>query len=150
MHIGENQWTGGIPNIFRDYKQLETFDVSSAIALQGSIPSSVFSVPTLKNAHFSDTKLSGRIPTSFLQAGQLQSFHLNDCPNIVGSIPAPQTGQLENLVEFLVQGTGLTGSMPSSICALREDYILDQLEADCLGASPQLKCSFPDCCTTCF
>jgi hypothetical protein len=149
LHIGENFWGGSLPNIFGNLNQLEVFQMSKT-EFTGQIPSSLFSIPAIQNVFMSETKLSGAIPSAFGNAEKLKRFHVNDSPSITGPIPPVGLGRLQNLEEFLVQGTGVTGSMPASICALRTDHRLDHLEADCAGVPPGIQCQFPDCCTMCY
>jgi hypothetical protein len=149
LHIGENFWGDNLPNIFGNLNQLETFEMSKT-EVEGQIPSSLFSIPAIQNVYMSETKLAGAIPAAFGNAEKLKLFHVNDSPSITGPIPPVGLGRLENLEEFLVQGTGVTGSMPDSICALRTDHRLDHLEADCEGGAPVIQCQFPDCCTMCY
>jgi hypothetical protein len=149
LHIGENFWGGSLPDIFGDLNQLETFEMSTT-EFVGQIPSSLFRIPAIQNIYMSETKLAGTIPSAFGNAEKLKRFHINDSSSIAGTIPPVGTGRLRNLEEFLVQGTGVTGSMPASICALRTDHRLDHLEADCAGVPPGIQCQFPDCCTMCY
>ncbi|CAJ1947855.1 unnamed protein product [Cylindrotheca closterium] len=149
LQIGTNFWSGNLPNIFRNLQQLETFDASNT-DLGGTIPTALFNIPTLETVNLSNSRLSGSIPNTLSNAGNLQKLYLNDMPNLRGNLPSPGQGRLGSLTELLVHRTGLTGSMPTSICALRSDSFLDTLEADCLGGSPKLQCDFPDCCTRCY
>ena len=93
---------------------------------------------------FVDTLFTGGIPSSFVNANELRFFHLDGSSGISGTVPSVPSGKLQKLEDLMVQGTGLTGSMPESICALRSG-VLDLLEATCTT----LKCSL-DCCTACF
>lgn len=138
-----------MPDVFTNFKQLETLDISNT-DLGGVIPTSLFNIPTIETVNLSSTRISGSIPTSLSNASSLQKLYLNDMPAIRGNLPSPGRGQLTSLTELLVQNSGLSGSMPESICALRSEYYLDTLAADCSGASPSMLCNFPDCCTQCY
>lgn len=116
----------------------------------GQIPSSLFSLPSIENVYMSETKLVGSIPSSFRTSQSLKAFHINDSPSVSGAIPSAGTGGLQSLEELLVQGTGVTGAMPDTICALRRSHRLDVLEADCEGETADVQCEFPDCCTRCY
>jgi len=145
LNLGTNFWTGTIPNVFTNMLRLETFDVSST-NLGGSIPSTIFGASgSLKHANFAASGVTGGIPSAFQNARSLQTFNLENCGGLKGKIPAISSGKLTELTKFLVQGTALTGSMPTSICSLRTSQKLDILEADCA----KVTCSFPDCCTQC-
>jgi len=150
LHIGTNYWSGRLPDIFGNLKQLETFDVSNT-DLAGVIPTSLFSIPTIETVNLSSNgKISGSVPNSLSNANSLKKLYLHNMPALRGNLPSPGQGRLTSLTELLVQNSGLSGSMPASICALRSDYFLDTLEADCLGSSASMQCNFPDCCTQCF
>lgn len=149
LHIGTNFWSGNLPNIFDNMKQLETFDMSGT-SIAGDIPSNLFNIPTLQMVNLSSSSMSGNLPTTLGNASSLKTLHLYDMPNLRGSVPSPGQGQLTNLRELLLQNTGLSGSMPISICALRSNSMLDTLEASCLGSLPSLQCDYPDCCSRCY
>ena len=144
LYIGDNKWSGTVPDIFSNLQELENIDMSNT-GLVGSIPSKIFTLPNLMGASFVDTSFTGGIPASFVNANELQYFHLDGSSGISGTVPSVPSGKLMKLEQLMVQGTGLTGSMPASICALRSEGVLDLLEATCTT----LECSL-DCCTACF
>ena len=72
-----------------------------------------------------------------------------DGNGLTGTVPEIASGELQELNEFLVQFNFLTGSMPSSVCALRS-VELDDLFSDCGGSNPEIECEFPGCCNRCF
>jgi Leucine-rich repeat (LRR) protein len=148
LHFGGNLWSGNVPNIYSNLRQLETFDISNS-NMRGSIPNSLFNLANLETAYFTGSKVAGSIPRSFSNSRNLRVLHIDDCPGIEGTIPNVAPGKLTKLKEFLVQGTTLTGSMPSTICQLRTTNKLNTLEADC-NSSGGLECSYPDCCTECY
>ncbi len=82
--------------------------------------------PDLEYADFSNNRFSGSIPSSF--------------------------GNANNLVLASFDNNDFTGSMPAQICALRNGAVgsLTNLTSDCSGATPQVICLFPACCTGCF
>jgi hypothetical protein len=73
-----------------------------------------------------------------------------DGNELTGTVPSIKSGELELLNEFLLQGNKLVGVMPSSVCNLRDEFILDDLFSDCGGEDPEFICDFPDCCNRCF
>jgi len=50
----------------------------------------------------------------------------------------------------VLQFNFLTGSVPESICDLRDEGKLRVLFSDCGGADPEIECKFPTCCNRCF
>lgn len=150
LKLGENFWTGRIPNIFGTFQSLEFFDVAGNEGLTGDIPLSVFSVPTIRYIYMHECpNLGGSIPSAIQRANELRDLYLYST-NIGGTVPSIQPGKLEKLNEFLIHNTRITGSMPASICSLRDNGILDDLWSDCGGSSPEIKCDFPNCCNRCF
>lgn len=147
LNLGDNKWQGTVPDVFQDYLSLDLFDISNN-QLSGTIPATVFSIPTIRLVYMSECGLSGTIPASYASAPLLRDLFL-DGNGITGTVPAVASGQLELLNEFLLQDTLITGTMPDSVCALK-DFSLDDLWSDCGGASPEIECDFPDCCNRCF
>ena len=134
--------------MFSDYKRLDYFDVSNNL-LTGRIPPSLFEIPTIRLVYMSNCSLSGTIPRSYSDPPLLRDLYL-DGNEISGPVPSFSAGKLTNLNEFLLHRTKITGSMPESVCNLRENFILDDLWADCGGSSPEIDCDFPNCCNRCF
>ena len=65
-----------------------------------------------------------------------------------GTIPSSIGGLTQH-----VDRNGFTGAMPQAICDLRNPPgpgSLTDLTADCAGATPEVTCAFPTCCTACF
>lgn len=54
------------------------------------------------------------------------------------------------LVSSVLQFNFLTGSMPESICDLRQKRELRVLFSDCGGLDPEIECEFPECCNRCY
>lgn len=117
--------------------------------LEGSIPKSIFSIPTLRLAYMSKCRLSGKIPAQYADPPELRDLYL-DGNAITGTIPSIEPGQLEKLSEFLLQDNKIRGTMPKVICSLRSDFVLDDLWTDCSGENPEIDCDFPECCNRCF
>jgi Leucine-rich repeat (LRR) protein len=113
---------GTLPTL-SDNKVLNFLDVSEN-KFSGPIDNTNWgNKPDLEYADFSNNKFSGSIPSGFGNAKDLvlASFDTND----------------------------FTGSMPSQICDLRSGS-LKNLTSDCAGATPEVTCAFPTCCTGCF
>eukprot|EP00980_Cylindrotheca_fusiformis_P024355 scaffold11783_cov120-Cylindrotheca_fusiformis.AAC.15 len=150
LKLGENFWRGSVPDVFDDYKALEYFDISGNEAITGNLPSSVFSIPTIRFIYMHEcNNLGGTIPSTYQNPPELRDLYLYST-NIAGTVPPVTNARLRTLNEFLIQDTNIRGSMPDSVCNLRETGILDDLWADCGGPNPELQCAFPDCCNRCF
>lgn len=136
--------------MFGDYEELEYFSVAGSDALTGSIPESIFLIDTIRFIYMQQCPgLEGTIPNSYVNPPDLRDLYLYST-KISGNVPPVPAGKLEKLNEFLIYDTQLTGVMPESLCGLRDEFILDDLWSDCGGSSPEIECSFPDCCNRCF
>lgn len=140
---------GTIRDGFNQFSSLDFVDMSNN-QFEGSLPASIFDIPTLRIVYFNNNDLDGPIPANYGTSPVLRDLFLSG-NSLTGTIPDIEPGQLLELTEFLVNGNALEGTMPPSVCQLRLDGILDDLWADCgPTASPVLECDFPECCTLCF
>lgn len=53
---------------------------------------------------------------------------------------------MTNLKNIELEGNQFSGSVPASLCKLKEEYNLVGIKADCLGVEPLIQC---DCCDVC-
>lgn len=115
--------------------------------MTGEIPSSIFASPdALEAVYLQGNALTGTIP-DFSGASQLVDLYLSG-NNLVGPIPSIPVGSLPAFEEFLIDSNDFTGTMPQSVCALR-DVSLTDLWADCAPPA-EIICEAPACCTRCF
>jgi Leucine-rich repeat (LRR) protein len=148
LRLNDNFWTGSIPDAFENYSNLDFFDISNTM-LTGTIPTTLFSIPTIRLIYMSKCMLRGSIPPQYADPPILRDLYI-DSNELSGTIPSIKPSQLQRLNEFLLQDNKLTGSVPSSICNLRTNSILDDLWTDCGGENPEIECDFPECCNRCF
>jgi hypothetical protein len=174
--VNNNFFSGQIPDMFENFEKLDFFDASNN-QVTGSIPESLFSIPTLRILYLSNNTLAGTLSASYSNPPLLRvctcfiALSLSLCvfviipyiyPNsfakqdlfldgngLTGTVPEIDNGELQQLTELLLQFNFLTGSMPASICALR-DLELEDLFSDCGGSDPEIECEFPGCCNRCF
>ena len=146
--IHNNFMSGAIPDAFGKMSQLDYVDLANN-RFTGTIPASIFDAASLRLLYLSNNTLTGTIPATYSKPEGLKDLYL-DGNGLTGTIPAAEAGTLKNLTEFIVQFNFLSGSMPASICELRTSSNLEQLFSDCGGATPELECDFPSCCTRCF
>ena len=135
-------------DLFSTFDRLDTLDLGQN-RFSGTVPATIFSVPSLRLLYLSNNKFTGNIPANFGNAARLRDLYLND-NELEGQIPPILPGQLQNLTEFLLQRNTLTGTMPESICELVEDGsgVLEDLWSDCqlTNGVAEVSCS---CCTQC-
>jgi hypothetical protein len=145
LSLGNNTLTGTIPNdAFVGWNVLDTLDLVDN-RLGGSIPSSLFAIPTLRLVYLSNNALTGTIPSNVGDGPLLRDLYLMH-NQLTGSIPSIIGDSWRNLTELLLQDNELTGTMPDLICRLRSEAILEDLWADCAGNEPEVECS---CCSQC-
>lgn len=150
--VDSNFLSGTIPNNFSRFTKLEYVDFSNN-QFKGTIPDTLFSIPTIQYIYLSNnSQITGTIPASYSQPPLLQALYL-DGTSINGTVPpVAKKGELSHLAALLLQRTQLHGTIPSSVCALRNNAsgVLANLFADCGGPKPQIICKFPTCCNDCF
>lgn len=129
-------------------KQLDYVDLANN-GFTGTIPKSLFDVPTLRLLYLSNNTLSGTIPATYSKPASLKDLYL-DGNGLTGTLPDAGVGTLQNLTEFLLQFNFLSGSMPASVCDLIQSDTLENLFSDCGGDNPEIICEFPSCCNRCF
>ena len=145
LSLSNNKFSGSIREGFKD-SVLDTLDLGQNL-LTGTIPATLFDVPTIRLVYFSNNKLIGGLPANYGFAEKLRDLYV-DGNMLQGPIPVIAPGQLPNLSEFLVQGNELTGTMPESVCLLLTESVLEDLWADCelVTGVAEVECS---CCTQC-
>lgn len=146
--VNNNFLTGTFPDVFQNYDSLDFFDVSNC-NFDGIIPESVFQIPSIRIAYLSNNTFFGTIPSAISDATLLRDLFL-DGNDLTGTVPDISEGQFQDLTEFVLQFNFLTGSVPESICDLRDEGKLRVLFSDCGGADPEIECKFPTCCNRCF
>lgn len=143
-----NFLAGQIPNVFQNMKQLDYVDLSNNNFV-GTIPESVFEATLLRLLYLSNNTLTGTIPETFSTPVFLRDLYL-DGNGLTGTLPDPGAGKLANLTELLLQFNFLSGTVPASVCDLKQTAMLEDLFSDCGGSNPEILCEFPTCCDRCF
>ena len=130
------------------FGQLIFLDLSEN-SFRGSIPSSIFSIPSLKYVYLSKNQFAGSIPSNYGKAINLKDLYL-DSNSLTGTVPPIAANEFQELTEFLLQENDLIGTMPASICELRTPVgVLEDLWANCEpnDGRTEIVC---ECCTQCF
>lgn len=92
-------------------------------------------------------ELTGHIPSEVGYLTNLSYLAFSSNPDLTGVVPT-ELGLLTGVKAMKFYGTGLTGTMPSEICALRSMVLMDLL-ADCQVSAPEIYCELQQCCTVC-
>jgi hypothetical protein len=93
------------------FQELQLLDISHNPSINGSLPSSWYSIAPLQAINISHTGITGSLPASYAALQQLREFHAANCTGITGSLP-PAWGLLK-LDVLEVTNSGLTGVLPS-------------------------------------
>jgi hypothetical protein len=116
--------------------------------LTGPIPDTIFDNMSIERVYLSNNALTGTVPSNYGNPPGLVDLYLDN--NLLnGTIPTIKAGDLPLLNEMLLQKNGFSGTIPDTICNLRNGT-LENLFSDCGGAIPEIQCSFPTCCNRCF
>lgn len=151
LDLKKNSFVGTIPDVAQ-WVDLARFDISNN-TFSGSIPNGYFEdKPQLELLYFSNNTLTGQIPAGYYNPPKLIDLYL-DGNRLTGTIPVPPPDAFPSIEEILFHRNDLSGSVPSELCAIRNDNLdtFINLFADC-APNPtdgvvQTPCA---CCTQCF
>ena len=89
IYLGiNNNVSGTIPPIVKEFTELKAFDLNSAGNLYGSIPEEIGELSNLVSIWLDHNPLlSGSIPQSFAKLNKLEQVELHEC-NLTGMLPA--------------------------------------------------------------
>lgn len=146
LYLDHNELSGSIPQTFGELDDVERLYLHNN-KISGSIPTFLERLDDLTHLRLNDNALTGVIPGMHLERlYKLRVLHLQN-NQLSGQVPE-KLELLKYLEEVLIQGNRLTGSMPEGVCGLRENGVLEELQADCGdSADSEVYC---DCCTACF
>lgn len=139
LHMNGNALTGTISSSVGDLSSLKELRVGGS-GLSGHIPDELYSLTNLVELDISQALFDGRFSLGILNLEDLEKLIVSD-NKLVGTVPFI-LGQLSKLSNLSLQGNGFSGSIPESVCLLREEN-LEVLTADC----EKITC---DCCSSCF
>ena len=165
IEFEDNNLVGTIPTEMGLLTDLVVLGMEQGV-LQGSVPSELGELTDLNFLDLDFNFLSGTLPTELWQLTELRTLDLDN--NLIsggidgigaltqlefvqmhinffsGTVP-DGLGNALNLATFNLHENNFVGSMPSSVCLLR-DRFLTSLIADCAGNPPQIECT---CCSDC-
>lgn len=172
FYCNNNLLTGNIPTSLSSLKQVHTFALNYN-KLISFIPPEIGNMTSLVKLHLYDNMLTGPIPTSIGGLGAIEELWLNDnslsgpLPNEIGNLHRIETlylehnkfsdyvpfsfGNIASLKTFRIYDNNIIGTMPTSICELRDNTMssLKYIAADCYSnvtSSAQIVCT---CCDKC-
>ncbi|PUZ74131.1 hypothetical protein GQ55_1G040900 [Panicum hallii var. hallii] len=159
LHLGENYFSGGIPEEYGASKQLEHLGLNGNF-LSGRVPPSLSRLKRLKEMYLGhDNVFDGGIPSEFGELEALISLDMAHCNltgpitpelgrltrletlylysnNLVGKIPA-ELGNLKNLVNIDLSFNKLTGEIPASFAGLTRLKLLNLHGNELQGVIPE-------------
>lgn len=111
-----NRLDGTIPSSLGNISSLKEIWIQSN-SLSGPLPPEIFSIPGLFDFEVSNNLLDGTIPANIGSATALKYLCINN-NNISGTIP-PSLGSIHGLITLDAHALSLHGTMPSSLGALK-------------------------------
>jgi len=147
LRVNGNNLQGTIRDAFSAFSDLRFVDFSENM-FTGTLPASIFDVPTVEILYFYSNAITGSIPPNYGNPPNLRDLYIQE-NSIFGTVPAIQPNQLQLFTEFRLEFNEIEGTMPASVCALRgsdNETDLVTLVSDCGGDPPEIECT---CCTAC-
>ncbi|XP_047149474.1 receptor-like protein 11 [Vigna umbellata] len=123
LDLSFNQFEGPIPVSFSNLTHLTFLDLSHNIYLNGSIPSSLLTLPYLSFLDLGFNQFGDQIPNVFPQSNKFQELDLSH-NNIEGELPSTLSN-LQWLVFLDLSMNKLSGQIPLSILNLQYLVFLD-------------------------
>eukprot|EP00590_Aulacoseira_subarctica_P000291 CAMPEP_0172429362 /NCGR_PEP_ID=MMETSP1064-20121228/50057_1 /TAXON_ID=202472 /ORGANISM="Aulacoseira subarctica , Strain CCAP 1002/5" /LENGTH=311 /DNA_ID=CAMNT_0013174719 /DNA_START=261 /DNA_END=1196 /DNA_ORIENTATION=+ len=145
---GKNDFTGTIPSELSILTRMMYFTANNNSFI-GSLPN-LSNLGKLLFLDVSNNLITGTIDnTNWAGTASLITVNLSG-NKFNGNIPS-SFGSLSNLNFAAFDNNLFTGSMPQSVCNIRDTNggKLENLTADCGGGQPQVQCTFPTCCNYC-
>ncbi|TYG47606.1 hypothetical protein ES288_D11G353000v1 [Gossypium darwinii] len=106
-----NRLTGSIPEELANLRNLTSLVLENN-GLSGTLPAALRDLPKIERLHLSSNNFTGEIPLSFAGLTSLREFRISD-NNFTGQIPDFIFRNWTNLEEIYMEGSGLSGPIPS-------------------------------------
>jgi len=123
LDLSMNLFEGPIPAFFSNFTYLTSLYLSNNKYLNGSIPSSLLTLPHLTFLDLGFNQFSGQIPNVFPQSNKFQKLDLSH-NNIGGELPSTLSN-LQHLFLLNLSMNKLSGKIPLSILNLQYLVFLD-------------------------
>ncbi|TYG96407.1 hypothetical protein ES288_A11G348100v1 [Gossypium darwinii] len=106
-----NRLTGSIPEELANLRNLTSLVLKNN-DLSGTLPVALRDLPKIERLHLSSNNFTGEIPPSFVRLTSLKEFEISD-NNFTGQIPDFIFRNWTNLEKIYMEGSGLSGPIPS-------------------------------------
>ncbi|MEM6642365.1 MAG: FG-GAP-like repeat-containing protein, partial [Bacteroidota bacterium] len=110
--LNDNNLNGSLPSSIGNLDSLKTLELALN-SLSGTIPTSITNLTVLERIELWSNNLSGDLPPELGQLSSLVSLDLNG-NQFTGSIP-PELGDLTNLQNLSIPANQLTGELPAEL-----------------------------------
>lgn len=147
LTLFNNDLTGSLPTEIGLMHALTGLNIRRN-RFSGTLPDSLGDLTSLIDLALSNNNFIGTLPTTLSNLYKAREIALYS--NFFSGIVPSALGVLSDLDFLLLHNNSLTGSMPQEICESQSNGKILELSADCGGDNPNLLCSYPDCCTTCY
>jgi len=132
MILSDNQFLGDIPSSLGGIVTLTQLQLSNN-RFEGTIPKELGNLELLQTLGLSENiRLLGSIPSEVFGMANLNNLYVDGCKNIGGQLDA-NLGGLSSIEILRLGGTGLQGSLPSTLFALTTLVELDLSDAGFSG-----------------
>lgn len=133
IDLSRNNLTGPIPSEISRASSLQYFNVSRNPGMRGTVPTGIWSMPSLKNFSMSDCNIWGELP-AFGSCRSVSVIELGDNA-LSGSIPE-SISSCQELERIDLSGNALTGQIPQGIASLPALSALDLSRNNLTGPIP--------------
>jgi len=108
------------------------------------IPKEGPQISVVTNLELGENGMKGMIPNELAHLSALTKLHL-DGNALTGTLPNT-FGDLASLSSLRISENNLIGIVPDSVCKLKDDGMLHEIESSCGGGNGKIECR---CCTEC-
>jgi Leucine-rich repeat (LRR) protein len=131
----ENNLDGSLPSELQVVSSLKVLSLFSN-SLTGTIPWELASLRLLNTLDLNDNELTGTLPQSLFTLPLLTELSLSHNPGMKGPLPVITLAQAWSLERFRMIQSHLTGTLPSEIGLLRSIQVLELAGNELTGRLP--------------
>jgi hypothetical protein len=142
--MGNNDFTGGLPEEISQWTLLETLQIPRNPRLGGRFPDSFWNLTTPSWIDIRGCNMTGSIGEGVAGMNNLAVLRLSK-NRLTGVLPMGLATS-DILQELWINGNDFTGPPPPELCEKQGPIFLRTFNADCKGENPEFECP---CCTAC-